>query len=86
MSGHFMRMVKALSALTPLPTITDEQRVNLDVGRDMALEFVEAARASEVKPDQFMQALTMAGQTGEHRDTILRGFCQKICEALGAKP
>lgn len=81
-----MGMVRALSALTSLPSITSEQRANLDVGRDMAHDFIEAARAGDVKPDEFMCAITMAGQTGEHRDSVLRGFCQEICKALGAKP
>lgn len=82
MSRSFPQQIHRLAGMTPMPKLSDLQIANVEAGRELAQEFIEAVKAEELPPDGLLLAAHLLGQSGPGSAQITRGFFQALQTAL----
>ena len=82
MSRTFPDQIRRLAGMTPMPKLSDHEIVNLEAGRELAQEFIEAVKAEKLPPDGLLLAAHLLGQSGKGSAQLTRGFFQTVQSAL----
>jgi len=84
MAKDFASQINRLAAMMPVPLLKPEQHANVEAGRMVAAEFIEAARAGKLPSDGLglVAAICLLNASTTNSELLLRGFLQTLQKAL----
>lgn len=77
--SEFLSKVHRLAASMGKHRPTPQDEREIEMGRVLATQFIDALRGGDKTPDALMLAVALAGQAGGE---TVRGFCREVSDAL----